>query len=107
MIWSVNHNTHIFFLQNNKKQDMEKLKTENVDLYMANDTITESIQKLNEEIANLKTKNDHLEQINLECTTLKEQYNDLVRTDGKILSKYLQLQTFRLRFGFYSKELID
>jgi gluconate kinase len=59
---------------------MEKLKTENVDLYMANDTITESIQKLNEEIVNLKTKNDHLEQINLECTTLKEQYNDLVRT---------------------------
>lgn len=64
--------------QNNKKTELEKLKTENVNLYLANDTISDTIKKLNEELEGLKSKTKKMESELAECETIKEKNLELV-----------------------------
>ena len=64
--------------QNNKKSEMEKLKTENVNLYLANDTITDVIKKLNDEVEGLKSRNEKLEADLMDLASVQQRNAELV-----------------------------
>ena len=70
--------TSLTLFQNNKKSELEKLKTENVNLYLANDTISDVIKKLNDDIDALKSRNEKLEGDLQDLATLQQRNTELV-----------------------------
>ena len=70
--------TSMTLFQNNKKSELEKLKTENVNLYLANDTISDVIKKLNDDIDALKSRNEKLEGDLQDLATLQQRNTELV-----------------------------
>ena len=70
--------TSMTLFQNNKKSELEKLKTENVNLYLANDTISDVIKKLNDDIDALKSRNEKLEADLQDLATLQQRNTELV-----------------------------